>query len=89
VSAHPLMRLAETINVEVRLKEPTGRLMHLKGYTVGGEVLRTGSANASVDGLTRQDNDLVLIYSREAAGRFDEQFEAMWQRSGNTLLRRH
>jgi phosphatidylserine/phosphatidylglycerophosphate/cardiolipin synthase-like enzyme len=83
---HPLTRLAATPNVEVRVKASAASLMHLKGYTIDGLMLRTGSANASRDGLRAQDNDLVLIHSREAAGRFDAVFDQMWDRPDNTRL---
>ena len=35
--------------------------MHLKGYCVDHRLLRTGSANFSRSGETRQDNDLVAL----------------------------
>ena len=40
---------------------PGGELMHLKGYCVDHRLLRTGSANFSRSGETRQDNDLVAL----------------------------
>lgn len=83
---HPLVKLARTPNVQVKIKTPKGKLMHLKGYTIGGTLLRTGSANDSFDGLKQQDNDLILIYSREAATKFDAEFERMWSRADNDNL---
>jgi phosphatidylserine/phosphatidylglycerophosphate/cardiolipin synthase-like enzyme len=44
--------------LEIRSKAPGGELMHLKGYCVDHRLLRTGSANFSRSGETRQDNDL-------------------------------
>ncbi|MGN8119177.1 phospholipase D-like domain-containing protein [Labrys sp. 22185] len=81
---HPIWQLAASANVEVRVKRSGSGLMHLKGYSISGSVLRTGSANLSMSGLRRQDNDLVLIYSPAAARRFDDHFEQMWDRSDNT-----
>ena len=81
---HPLVRLSQSPNVEIRVKSAAGELMHLKGYTINGTVLRTGSANLSASGLKQQDNDLVLIYSIIAAHRFNEHFDAMWSRADNT-----
>jgi phosphatidylserine/phosphatidylglycerophosphate/cardiolipin synthase-like enzyme len=46
--------------------------MHLKSYQIDGRVLRTGAANS---GLKRQDNDLVVIESTEAAAAFKRNFE--------------
>jgi phosphatidylserine/phosphatidylglycerophosphate/cardiolipin synthase-like enzyme len=83
---HPLVRLARTPNVEVRVKSPVGKLMHLKRYSIGGMIIRTGSANLSIDGLKHQDNDVVLIHSREIAARFDAEFESIWNRHDNLVL---
>ena len=44
--------------------------MHLKSYQIDGRLLRTGAANFSASGLKRQDNDLIVIESSLAAGRF-------------------
>lgn len=63
--------------LEERYKEP-GALMHLKSYCVDGATLRTGSANFSHSGETRQDNDLVIIRSPEACAGFEVKFEKAW-----------
>ena len=47
--------------IEHRSSAPGGELMHLKGYCVDHRLLRTGSANFSQSGETRQDNDLVAL----------------------------
>ena len=41
--------------------------MHLKSYQIDGKLLRTGAANFSATGLKRQDNDLIVIESADAA----------------------
>jgi hypothetical protein len=41
-----------------------------------GRLLRTGAANFSASGLKRQDNDLVVIESVEAAAPFKRAFDA-------------
>ena len=41
--------------------------MHLKAYSIDGEVLRTGSANFSTSGENAQDNDLIIIREAGAA----------------------
>jgi phosphatidylserine/phosphatidylglycerophosphate/cardiolipin synthase-like enzyme len=50
--------------------------MHLKSYQIDGRLLRTGAANFSASGLKRQDNDLIVIKSAEAAGAFKRAFDA-------------
>jgi phosphatidylserine/phosphatidylglycerophosphate/cardiolipin synthase-like enzyme len=47
--------------IEIRSNSPGGELMHLKGYCVDHRLLRTGSANFSRSGETRQNNDLVAL----------------------------
>jgi hypothetical protein len=47
--------------LELRSSAPGGELIHLKGYCVDHRLLRTGSANFSCSGETRQDNDLVAL----------------------------
>jgi hypothetical protein len=37
---------------------------------IDGRLLRTGAANISASGLKRQDNDLIVIESAEAASAF-------------------
>jgi phosphatidylserine/phosphatidylglycerophosphate/cardiolipin synthase-like enzyme len=41
--------------------------MHLKSYQIDGRLLRTGAANFSASCLMRQNNDLIVIESAEAA----------------------
>jgi phosphatidylserine/phosphatidylglycerophosphate/cardiolipin synthase-like enzyme len=76
--------LAETPGVEIRTKRDHGAPMHLKSYEIDGRLLRTGAANFSASGLKRQDNDLVMIESAEAAAAFRRGFEVMFA-SGETL----
>jgi phosphatidylserine/phosphatidylglycerophosphate/cardiolipin synthase-like enzyme len=69
--------------IEVKLKPRGSEIMHLKSYCVDGKVLRTGSANFTVWGLKREDDDLVVIRDAAAIAAFRERFEAIWKRSGN------
>jgi phosphatidylserine/phosphatidylglycerophosphate/cardiolipin synthase-like enzyme len=55
--------------------------MHLKGYCVDHRVLRTGSANFSRSGETRQDNDLVALRDASVCAGFDAKFDRAWGRS--------
>jgi phosphatidylserine/phosphatidylglycerophosphate/cardiolipin synthase-like enzyme len=48
------------------------------GYEIDGRLLRTGAANFSASGLKRQDNDLIVIESAEAAASFKHTFEAQF-----------
>jgi phosphatidylserine/phosphatidylglycerophosphate/cardiolipin synthase-like enzyme len=81
----PFSELAATPGDEMRVKRDSA-LMHLKSYAIDGNVLLTGAANFSASGLKRQDNDLIVIESAEAAAAFRKDFEAMFENgaiSGN------
>jgi phosphatidylserine/phosphatidylglycerophosphate/cardiolipin synthase-like enzyme len=84
--SHQLYRLAQTSNVEVRVKQAAG-LAHLKSYLVDSQVLRTGSANFSASGLKRQDNDMVVIRDARSIAQFAETFERLWARPDNKVWR--
>ena len=61
--------------LEVRSNAPGGELMHLKGDCVDHRLLRTGSANFSRSGETRQDNDLVALRGASVCAGFDAKFD--------------
>lgn len=56
-------------------------IMHLKAMLIDARILRTGSANFSVSGEKRQDNDLVILENTDAARRFEREFERIWDAS--------
>ncbi len=45
-----------------------------------GLLLRTGAANFSASGLKRQDNDLIVVESANAAAAFNRDFDAQFAR---------
>jgi phosphatidylserine/phosphatidylglycerophosphate/cardiolipin synthase-like enzyme len=71
---------------EVRVKS-SSVLMHLKSYEVDGRLLRTGSANASPSGEKQQDNDAVFVNSKSAAKGFEADFENIWSRRDNEVVK--
>ena len=71
--------LIEPDDPQIALREKSpGPLMHLKGYCVDGQTLRSGSANFSHSGLRDQDNDVVVVRSSAACARFEAKFERAW-----------
>jgi hypothetical protein len=60
--------------------------MHLKRYQIDGRLLRSDAANFSASGLKRQDNDLIVIESGNAAVEFKHAFDARFD-SGEALPR--
>jgi len=73
---HDFVKLSD-LSDNVRIKRG-GPYMHLKEYSIDGEVLRSGSANFSTSGENAQDNDLIIIRDAGAAAKFDAHFERMW-----------
>lgn len=81
-----LAALARTPGVSARVKRGD-HIMHLKAYQVDRRMLRTGSANFSVSGLQRQENDIIVIESQDAVARYLRDFEALWARPDNIVWR--
>jgi hypothetical protein len=46
----------------------------IPSYQIDGKLLRAGAANFSAFGFKRQDNDLVVIESAQAAAAFNHNF---------------
>ncbi len=82
----PRVRLAALLRmpgVEAKFKAASRDIMHFKAYQVDGRWLRTGSANFSFSGSRRQDNDIIVLESPEAAGAFAMKFQQIWTRRDN------
>jgi phosphatidylserine/phosphatidylglycerophosphate/cardiolipin synthase-like enzyme len=78
-----VVALTNQPNVQAKIKAEQNDMMHLKAYAVDGRWLRTGSTNFSWSGETRQDNDIVIVDSPQAAEQFTRQFEKLWARRDN------
>jgi phosphatidylserine/phosphatidylglycerophosphate/cardiolipin synthase-like enzyme len=76
--AGELTALLARPGVQARVK-PSGVLMHLKAYAVDRARLRTGSGNFSRSGLSRQDNDLIVIDDAMTVRRFESDFAAIFE----------
>ena len=61
--------------------------MHLKQLCVDGRLLRTGSANWSPSGEKREDDDADYSTDRNAIERFERDFEALWNRPDNIVIK--
>lgn len=55
-----------------------GGLMHNKFWIFDGEIVWTGSTNATINGMFEQNNNVIVIKSRELAAIYEKQFEEMW-----------
>ena len=75
-------------NIEIRVKPPSQRfLLHLKAFSVDDSLLREGSANWSPAGLKDQDNSLSIVTDPAAVRGFERNFEAIWDRRENWVVR--
>jgi phosphatidylserine/phosphatidylglycerophosphate/cardiolipin synthase-like enzyme len=75
--------------VDIKIKAIDDGPIHLKAYSISNVILRTGSANDSVSGLERQDNDILVITDKVAVESFNRKFESMWSRPSNTSFEFH
>jgi phosphatidylserine/phosphatidylglycerophosphate/cardiolipin synthase-like enzyme len=55
-----------------------GGLMHNKFWVFDGEIVWTGSTNATINGMFEQNNNVIVIKSRELAAIYEKQFQEMW-----------
>lgn len=53
-------------------------LMHNKFWIFDGETVWTGSTNATINGMFEQNNNVIVIRSRELAAIYERQFADMW-----------
>jgi phosphatidylserine/phosphatidylglycerophosphate/cardiolipin synthase-like enzyme len=79
-----MVALVNQPGVSARIKAEHNDMMHLKAFAVDGRWLRTGSANFSWSGERRQDNDILVIDSADAARTFSRHFDSLWARRDNS-----
>jgi hypothetical protein len=58
------------------IRSPCAPYTEARKRLIDGRLLRTVAANLSASGLKRQNNDLIVIESAEAAGAFKRDFDA-------------
>jgi phosphatidylserine/phosphatidylglycerophosphate/cardiolipin synthase-like enzyme len=71
--------LIESLPFETRAVAGEPDLMHHKYAIRDGEAVFTGSSNWTCDSWTRQENVLATVESAELAGRFELDFEQLWE----------
>ena len=64
--------------VDVRL-DGNPNLMHHKFMVIDGYIVVTGSYNWSTAAEDRNDENIVIIFDRDMAQRFTQEFERVWQ----------
>ena len=72
--------------IQVRVKRSED-LMHEKAMLIDGSTLRDGSGNWSISASRYQDNQVSITHDPEQIAQFRRNFEAMWSRHDNTIVR--
>jgi len=64
----------------VEVKDDAGRsaLMHNKFWIFDNQVVWTGSTNISTNGIFKQNNNVLVIRSKEIAYIYEREFQEMW-----------
>ena len=81
-----MQTLVGEANIRIRVKPPGRDYMHLKVACIDGRLLRTGSANWSLSGEKREDDDADYSTDPNAIERFERDFEVLWNRSDNIVV---
>ncbi len=63
--------------IEVR-SDDRSALMHDKFWISDGETVWTGSTNITVNGIFKQNNNVIVIHSPEVAAMYEREFQEMW-----------
>jgi phosphatidylserine/phosphatidylglycerophosphate/cardiolipin synthase-like enzyme len=64
----------------IEVKDDAGRsaLMHNKFWIFDRQIVWTGSTNITVNGIYKQNNNVIAIHSAEAALIFEREWEELW-----------
>ncbi|MDO8754920.1 MAG: phospholipase D-like domain-containing protein [Anaerolineales bacterium] len=64
----------------IEVKDDAGRsaLMHNKFWIFDQQIVWTGSTNITVNGIFKQNNNVIVIHSPEIAYSFEREFQEMW-----------
>ena len=74
---HGQFAMLEDAGIEVRDDGRTA-LMHNKFWIFDGQIVWTGSTNITVNGIWRNNNNVVVIHLPEVAAIYEREFTEMW-----------
>jgi phosphatidylserine/phosphatidylglycerophosphate/cardiolipin synthase-like enzyme len=74
---HGQFAMLEDAGIEVR-DDDRGALMHNKFWVFDGQIVWTGSTNITVNGVSRNNNNVVVIHLPEVAAIYEREFFEMW-----------
>jgi phosphatidylserine/phosphatidylglycerophosphate/cardiolipin synthase-like enzyme len=70
--------MLEQAGIEVR-DDGRSALMHNKFWIFDGQIVWTGSTNITENGVFRNNNNVIVIYSPQVAAAFETEFAEMWE----------
>jgi len=74
---HGQFALLEEAGIEIRDDARSG-LMHNKFWIFDGQLVWTGSTNITVNGIFKQNNNVIVIRSIRLAEIYEREFQEMW-----------
>ena len=74
---HGQFAMLEEAGIEVR-SDTRSALMHNKFWIFDGEAVWTGSTNVTVNGIFKQNNNVLYIRSTRLAAIYEAEFQEMW-----------
>jgi len=74
---HGQFAMLEEAGIEVR-SDTRSALMHNKFWIFDGEAVWTGSTNVTVNGIFKQNNNVLYIRSTRLASIYEAEFQEMW-----------
>lgn len=74
---HDLFPRLEKAGIAVK-DDDRSALMHNKFWIFDGQTVWTGSTNITANGNFRNNNNVLVIDSREVAGMYEREFDEMW-----------
>lgn len=74
---HGQFAMLEDAGIEVR-SDTRSALMHNKFWIFDNQILWTGSTNITENGIFKQNNNTLVIYSPQLATIYEREFQEMW-----------
>jgi len=74
---HGQFAMLENAGIEVRSDDRTA-LMHNKFWIFDGSAVWTGSTNITINGIFKQNNNVIYIRSTRLAAIYEAEFQEMW-----------
>ncbi len=74
---HGQFAMLEEAGIEIK-DDGRGALMHNKFWIFDRKIVWTGSTNITVNGIFKQDNNVIVVHSPALAEIYEREFDEMW-----------